>query len=88
MLLLGAEVQRELIGRVARALRPGGRFLFTSPAQACTWADNLTGRPSLSLGADVYTAIAVDAGLTVVAEHTDEGQDHHYDASRPPATYE
>lgn len=86
LILLRAEVQRDLIGRVARALKPGGRFLFTSPAQACTWPDNLTGRPSRSLGADVYKAIAADAGLTVVAEYTDEGENHYYDACRPPGT--
>jgi cyclopropane fatty-acyl-phospholipid synthase-like methyltransferase len=41
MFLLSAEVQRVLIRGVAAALNPGGRFLFTSPAQASAWADSL-----------------------------------------------
>lgn len=86
MFLLRAEAQRDLIGRAARALKPSGRFLFTSPAQACTWPDNLTGRPSVSLGADVYKAIAAGAGLMLVAQYTDEGENHYYDACRPPGT--
>jgi SAM-dependent methyltransferase len=32
--LLPADEQRDLIRRVAQALNPGGRFLFTSPADA------------------------------------------------------
>ena len=60
----------------------GGRFLFTSPAQSCTWTDILTGRESLSLGADAYKAIIADAGLTLVGEHSDEGDNHYYDTCR------
>lgn len=78
--LLPADAQRDLIRRVAVVLNPGGRFLFTAPAPACAWADNLTGLPSRSLGAEVYKAIAADAGLTIVAECADEGENHYYDA--------
>ncbi len=80
MFLLPEESQRNLIHRVARALRPGGRFLFTAPAQHCTWADLATGRPSRSLGADAYVAELARAGLTLVGEYDDEGENHYFDA--------
>jgi hypothetical protein len=50
LFLLSEDSQRDLIRRVGLALNSGGRFLFTSPAQCCTWTDILTGRESLSLG--------------------------------------
>jgi SAM-dependent methyltransferase len=82
LFLLSTDAQRRVIPRIATALRPGGRFLFTAPAQACTWADLSTGRESRSLGAPAYRALLEDAGLTVVAEYADEGENHYYDAIR------
>lgn len=81
--LLSAEAQVALIHRVASTLRTGGRFLFTSPEQACTWKDVLTGRTSLSLGAERYRATLAAAGLTPVGELEDEGENHYYDAKKP-----
>ena len=63
MFLLSADVQRALIHKVAAALPPGGRFLFTAPVQSCTWADILTGRESRSLGAEAYKTMLSDAGF-------------------------
>ncbi len=80
MFLLSAEVQRDLIRKIALALNPGGRFLFTSPAELCTWTDVLTGRQSLSLGAEEYRTVLRDAGLTLLGEHEDEGDNHYYEA--------
>lgn len=80
MFLLAADVQRATIHKVAKALNAGGRFLFTSPVQACTWTDVLTGRESLSLGAEEYRAVLSDAGFTLLDEHEDEGGNHYYDA--------
>jgi len=80
MFLLPAAVQRATIHRVGQALNPGGRFLFTSPAQQCTWSDVLTGRQSLSLGCEEYQAVLSDAGFTRIDEHEDEGTNHYYDA--------
>ncbi len=82
LFLMSEDSQRDLIRRVRLALNSGGRFLFTSPAQSCTWTDILTGRESLSLGADTYKAIIADAGLTLVGEHSDEGDNHYYDTCR------
>lgn len=82
MFLLPADVQGNLIGRVARALNPGGRFLFTSPAEACSWNDVLTGQPSLSLGAGTYEDLLSTAGLALVEEHRDEGDNHYYSSRK------
>ncbi len=83
MFLLPAEVQRDLIRRVGLALNPGGCFLFTCPAQSCTWTDVLTGRPSLSLGAAEYKAALSAVGLTPTFEGVDEGENHYYGACKP-----
>jgi SAM-dependent methyltransferase len=82
MFLLPAHAQRDLIRRVALALTRGGRFLFSSPAQSCSWTDMLTERPSLSLGAAAYKAVLSDAGLRLIGEHLDEGENHYYDACK------
>lgn len=82
LFLLSEDSQRDLIRRVGLALNSGGRFLFTSPAQCCTWTDILTGRESLSLGADAYKAIIAGARLNLVGEHSDEGDNHYYDTCR------
>ena len=82
MFLLPADVQMSLIGRVARALNPGGKFLFTSPREALTWPDALTGRTSISLGGEVYQEILRAAGLIVVGETLDEGDNHYYLVSK------
>lgn len=80
--LLPAASQRALIGRVADALKPCGRLLFTAPRQACGWTDMLTGRPSLSLGAEEYGPLIAGAGMMLVGEHVDEGENYYYEAVR------
>lgn len=82
MFLLPAEAQLEVIRNVAAVLGPGGRFLFTSPEQICTWTDNLTGRPSVSLGLAAYKSALRDAGLTLVGTHRDEEDNHYYSAAK------
>lgn len=82
MFLLPSDVQRDLIRKVAVALNPDGRFLFTSPTQLCAWTDVLTGQESRSLGAEEYKAAFSGAGLTLVGEYEDEGGNHYYD-TRP-----
>jgi len=85
MFLLPGEGQRQLIGKVAQALNPGGRFLFTSPAQVCTWIDKLTGRQAQSLGVEAYRAALAESGFALAGEHVDEGDNHYYDACLPVA---
>src|ERR1051326_7798122 len=54
MFLLSPEDQRRLIRRIADILVPGGRLLFTSPAEPLVWNDAMTGLESRSLGAAEY----------------------------------
>jgi len=83
MFLLPAERQRDLIRKVALALNRGGRFLFTSPVQVCPWPDVVTGRTSVSIGDEAYKAALSGAGLTLLGEVVDEGDNHYYDARKP-----
>jgi SAM-dependent methyltransferase len=78
MFLLPLEAQAEVIRRVARALTPGGSFVFTSPSPECSWSDALTGRTSISPGADAYRRMLAAEGLTVIRELQDEGENHYY----------
>lgn len=80
MFLLSEDAQREVIRRAASALNLGGRFLFTSPKQSDTWADAVTGRPSVSLGADIYRSLLSRVNLDVIVEYVDEGENYYYDA--------
>lgn len=81
--LLPPDAQSDLVRRVAGALRPGGRFLFTSPAQECEWRDNLTGQLSTSLGRAEYRRILEESGLLLEGEADDEGENHYYLALKP-----
>ena len=85
--LLDAGAQRKLIARVSDALRPGGRFLFTAPSQACSWADSLTGLPSVSLGEAAYRIELEAAGLALTGTRLDEGGNHYSLASVTPRTW-
>lgn len=78
--LLPADVQRALPGRLAAALVPGGRLLFTAPAEEGCWTDVLTGLESRSLGGPAYRRALAAAGLAVVREYEDAGQNHYYEA--------
>lgn len=80
--LLPAAVQLDLPRRVAKVLRPGGRLLFTAPPQAATWRDAMTGEESRSLGAEAYRRGLAAAGLFVVQEYEDEGENYYYDAMK------
>jgi SAM-dependent methyltransferase len=80
MFLLSPEDQRHLIERIAGILVPGGRLLFTSPAEPIVWNDAMTGLESRSLGAAEYRRHMSAVGLSVASEYEDEGQNHYFDA--------
>ncbi|MBL8148328.1 MAG: class I SAM-dependent methyltransferase [Blastocatellia bacterium] len=80
LFLLHPDVQQALIQRVSTALKPGGRFLFSAPIQKAAWADLTTGRQSVSLGDEAYRQALADAGLKVIGEYFDEGENHYYDS--------
>lgn len=83
LFLLAPDAQKNVIGKVARALTPGGSFLFTAPSQACTWRDVLTGCESVSLGSEVYGELLRAEGLALVDEGKDEGDNHYFRATKP-----
>ena len=80
--LLPAETQRSVIGKVARTLNRHGHFLFTSTRQACTWMDNMTGFPSVSLGYEAYRQELAAHDLELVGNDEDEGGNYYYFATR------
>ena len=82
LFLLPPEDQRQVIERVGRALNPGGRFLFSAPREACEWDDSLTGRVSVSLGDVAYRELLEGAGMNLVGQEIDEGQNNYYSAVR------
>ena len=80
LFLLSPATQAVVIGRVAQALRPGGRFLFSAPAVACCWTATLTGRVSQSLGGEGYRALLDQAGLRLTGTYDDAGGNHYFAA--------
>ena len=78
MFLIDPAAQALVIEKVARALEPQGRFLFTAPREPLQWLDGMTGRPSQSLGEHTYERLLRDAGLTWVADAEDEGGNYYY----------
>lgn len=78
LFLLTPAAQARVIEKVADALKPGGRFLFTAPREPVAWLDAMTRRPSRSLGAAEYQRLLGNVGLTCVAEAEDEGGNHYY----------
>ena len=78
LFLLRSEAQEELIYRVGHALTSGGQFLFTAPREICEWSDSMTGRLSVSLGAEEYRRLLEAAGLVLIDEMEDEGDNHYY----------
>jgi len=80
MFLLLPEEQQRLIQRMAGILAPGGRLLFTAAAEPAEWEDAMTGLKSQALGAEEYRRLLDAAGLSVLREYEDVGENHYYDA--------
>lgn len=80
MFLLSEEDQRKLIDGVGRALKPGGRFLFSAPRIPCEWDDFQTGLRSVSQGEAVYQGLLAAAGMRLEHIYADEGGNHYLDA--------
>jgi hypothetical protein len=64
------DAQSLVIHKVARALNPNGRFLFTSPKEIVKWRDAQTDRESFSLGAKLYHELLDAEGFDVVGERS------------------
>ena len=84
MFILSEEAQLKVLQKVASSLNAGGKFLFTSPYQICTWQDILTGRQSKSLGKEAYVREMLNQGLLLAGEYSDEGENHYFDFRKSP----
>jgi SAM-dependent methyltransferase len=79
MFLLSPEDQRRLIRRIADILVPGGRLLFTCPAEIGSGDDMMTGRETRSPGAEEYRRQLSAVGLSIASQYEDEGGNHYFD---------
>jgi len=80
--LLSESNQRTLLPKIAKALKKGGKLLFSAPRQICTWEDILTHQTSQSLGVDEYVRLLRDSGLQIISQYQDKGGTHYYEAER------
>jgi len=78
MFLLSEETQRALIPKIASALNPGGKLLFTAPLDKVEWKDAMTEQDSRSLGAEQYRTLISASGLSIGEEFDDEGGNHYF----------
>ena len=78
LFLLPPEVQTSIIAKVAKVLKPGGRFLFTAPQAAVQWNDVMTDGESVSLGAEAYEALLGAHGFSLIDKAFDEGENYYY----------
>lgn len=83
MFLLPLETQRLVLSKVARALNPGGKFLFTSTKDEASWRDSLTDRDSYSPGAEWYRRALREEGLELEREELDEGENLNFFVAKP-----
>jgi len=81
--LLEPSEQEILITKMAGALAPGGHLLFTAPWQVVEWDDALTRQRSYSLGKARYHQLITEAGLEVIGDEIDEGDNYYYFAQAP-----
>ena len=83
MFLLSPGIQALVIRKIARALKRGGKLIFTSPREAVTWTDVMTKRESISLGFQAYQEILLAEALVLSGEQSDQGENHYYLVSKP-----
>jgi SAM-dependent methyltransferase len=82
MFLLSEETQQALIPKIAAALNPGGKLLFTAPLEEVEWKDVMTEQGSRSLGAEQYRMLISASGLSIGEEFHDEGGNHYFSGIR------
>ena len=85
LFLLEPDVQPRVLARMARAVAPGGRLLFTAPHQVFSWQDALTDLPSWSLGYDAYRETLEGEGISLDGTDEDAGGNVYYLGVRPAA---
>ncbi len=78
MFLLPEETQRTVLNKMARALKPGGRLLFTAQRHAVEWVDSITRQESRSLGAEEYESLLREQGFDIEPGRMDAGENYYY----------
>ncbi|MES2826684.1 MAG: class I SAM-dependent methyltransferase [Bacteroidota bacterium] len=76
--LLSEENQLVVLEKMAKALLPGGKLLFTAPKQQVEWMDVLTGELSRSLGKETYVQLLSQFGLQLTETFEDDGGNHYF----------
>ena len=89
LFFLAAAAQEAVIAKVAKALKPHGRFLFTAPRPPVAWEDTINGVtfPCVSLGASSYSHLLHAHGLSLVSEHTDKADNDYYISEKVDLPY-
>jgi len=82
MFLLPEKTQRTVLAKMARALKSGGRLLFTAPRGAKVWVDSITGQESRSLSVEDYESLLRDLGFDVEPGRMDVGENYYYFARK------
>jgi len=85
MFLLPEETQRTVLSKMAQAVKPGGRLLFTAPQGAVVWVDSITGQESRSLSVEDYESQLRELGFDVEPGQMDVGENYYYLARKKPS---
>ena len=80
--LLAEDDQRKVLSKIAKALKPGGRLLFTAPSETAKWVDSMTNLESHSLGKMEYELLLHELGFSLESGQTDSGGNHYYMATK------
>lgn len=83
LFLLPEDTQRAFIPKMAAALKPGGRLLFTSERDPLAWNDSLTDQRSVALGFNEYVRLLEKGGLQMDGTDQDVGGNFYYFARKP-----
>lgn len=82
LFLLDPGTQALVLEKISHSLAADGQLIFTAPRQECEWADILTGRRSVSLGAEAYAQILAEVGMELLEQFQDEGDNHYFLAAK------
>lgn len=82
LFLLPKNEQAVIINRIAKILKPGGRFLFTAPLEVGNWNDRITGLKCYSFEQVIYEKVLREAGFQLLTTYQDEGANNYYDAEK------
>jgi cyclopropane fatty-acyl-phospholipid synthase-like methyltransferase len=76
--LFNPKEQERILHKVARHLKPKGKFLFTAPIEKCSWKDILTSQKLESLGKEKYIEIGNNCHLKLENQFLDTGNNNYY----------